>query len=149
MKTWIKRTGLALCGAALVVGGFVVWNGKSHHGDWSAEDTAKVKTRIVEKATDKLDLDASQTQKLGVLADKIILQHQALKGRTDMPTQVSTFIKGGKFDRQGAASLVSEKTQLIQTASPELIVALGDFYDGLKPEQQAKVRGMLEKMKRR
>ena len=43
-------------------------------------------------------------------------------------------------DRAKAKNLVEAKTGAITTQSPEVIAAMADLYDSLKPEQQAKVR---------
>ena len=47
---------------------------------------------------------------------------------------------GATFDRAKAKALIDDKTGADQSKSPELIAAIGDFYDSLKPEQQEKVR---------
>jgi hypothetical protein len=38
---------------------------------------------------------------------------------------------------------VTEKTSALQLKSPEVIAALGDFYDSLNPTQQQKVRDFM------
>lgn len=148
MQTWIKKAALTLFGVALIAGGLTACSGRGSHGNWTAESMSKAKTKMVDRAANKLDLDAAQKQKLSALADKVEAQHQAIKGTTDVRTQAAAFVSGAQFDRKGASELVSEKTRLIQAAGPELITAFGDFYDVLKPEQQTKVREMAQKMKR-
>ena len=59
--------------------------------------------------------------------------------------EMQALIKGEKFDRAGAQALVDQKANALRTASPEVITAMGDFYDSLKPEQQAKVRAFMER----
>jgi hypothetical protein len=39
---------------------------------------------------------------------------------------------------------VGEKMAAVNAKSPEVIAALGDFYDSLAPAQQAKVRDFME-----
>ena len=107
----------------------------------SDEDAAKMKTKLIDKASSKLDLDEAQKAKLGVLADKLREQRKALVGTTTDPrAEIASLVAGPSFDRAKAKTLVDDWTGAIATKSPELIAALADFYDSLKPEQQAKVR---------
>jgi len=156
MKPWLKRTlvgVVTLFGAVTLVGAL---GGCSHHGHgrqgWSTmseEDAAKMKARLVQRAADKLDLDEAQKAKLGVLADKLREQRNALVGDTRDPrAELQALIAGTTFDRAKAQGLVQAKTQAVQAKSPEVIAAMADFYDSLKPEQQAKVREALQRGRR-
>ena len=147
MRTWIRRTFIGIFGAAALFGTLAAC---SHHGPrhgWQAmsdEDAAKLKTRLVEKAGSKLDLDEAQKGKLGVLADKLREQRNAFVGDTRDPrAELSGLMAGATFDRAKAQALVQAKTGAVQSKSPEVIAAMADFYDSLKPEQQAKVREFL------
>ena len=40
---------------------------------------------------------------------------------------------------------LGQKLAAVNTQSPEVVTALGDFYDGLNADQQAQVRGFLAK----
>jgi periplasmic protein CpxP/Spy len=161
MKTWIKRT---LVGAASVIGLAALFgalsgcghhSGRHHHASgWSAmsdEDAAKLKARFVERAGSKLDLDEAQKAKLAVLADRLREQHTALVAgggadpRADPRAEWRSLFAGATFDRSKAEALVSSKTGAVQAKSPAVITALGDFYDSLKPEQQAKVREFMSR----
>jgi Spy/CpxP family protein refolding chaperone len=142
MKTWLKRTLFGLFGATLVLGGLAAC-GRHHHGGqaMTEEDFTKLKTRVVDKAGAKLDLDAAQKAKLGLLADKLREQRTALMTSGGDPrAELQAIVAGASFDRARAKALVDGKTAAVQQRSPELIAAAADFYDSLKPEQQAKVR---------
>ena len=146
MRPWIKRTLFGLFGASLVLG--VAACGHRHDGGWqaSAEDQAKFRGKMIERVSGKLDLDAAQKAKLGVLADKLQEQRTALKGKTVSPrAEVEALVAGDKFDRTRAQALVTEKTAAITGKSPEVIAAAGDFYDSLTPAQQTKVREFMQK----
>jgi 4-alpha-glucanotransferase len=92
------------------------------------------------------DLDEAQKAKLGVLADKLREQRNALVGNTSDPrAEMASLVAGPTFDRAKAKSLVEAKTGAITSKSPEVIAAMADFYDSLKPEQQAKVREFMAK----
>jgi protein CpxP len=151
MKTWIKRTLIGVFGATVLFGGMAACSHRGHYGSygWGAmneEDAAKMKTRMIEKAASRLDLDEAQKTKLGVLADKLRAQRNALVGATTDPrAELQSLVAGPTFDRAKAKSLVDAKTGAITTQSPEVIAAMADFYDSLKPEQQAKVREFMAK----
>ena len=147
MRPWIKRTLYGLFGATIVLGGITACGHRvGHHGmHASAEDQAKFRTKLVERVADKLELNADQKAKLGVLADKLQAQRAALQGKAANPrAEVEALVAGDKFDRARAQALVSEKTAAITTGSPEVIAAAGDFYDSLTPAQQTKVREFMQ-----
>ena len=161
MKTWIKRSLNGLAAAATLFGGLATWahsqgygqgmgrsmgHGMGHgmnHG-WrtmSADDAAGMKARVVDRVGRELDLDAPQKAKLGLLADKLREQRNALVGTTTDPrAELQSLMAGASFDRNKATALIQDKVGAVTTKSPEVVAAMADFYDSLKPEQQAKVR---------
>jgi periplasmic protein CpxP/Spy len=149
MKTWIKRTLIGLFGATLLVGGLTACGHRGHSHDGgviSAEDSAKWRERFTERAGKELQLDDGQKQRLGVLFDKMREQRNALMGANGNPrAEFGSLIAGEKFDRSRAQALVQEKTTAVRDKSPEVITALAEFYDSLKPEQQQKLRDFLAK----
>ena len=150
MKTWIKRTLFGLFGATLLVGGLTACGHREHRAmNWqpmNEADAAQMKAKMVERIGSKLDLDEAQKAKLGVLADKLREQRNALVGSTTDPrAEVRSLVAGPTFDRAKAKALVGEKTAALNGKSPEVIAAMADFYDSLKPEQQAKVREFMAK----
>ena len=150
MKPWIKRTLIGIFGASVLFGGLAAC---SHRGDYargwqsmSEEDAARMKAKMVDRVGSKLDLDEAQKAKLGVLADKLREQRNALVGSTTDPrAEMASLVAGPTFDRAKAKSLVEAKTGAVTSKSPEVITAMADFYDSLKPEQQAKVRDFMAK----
>jgi len=111
----------------------------------SAEDRTKFRERMIERVSNKLDLNADQKQRLVVLADKLHEQRTAFAGQAGDPrAQVQALVAGDKFDRARAQALVSEKTTAVTAKSPEVIAALADFYDSLTTAQQAKVRDFMQ-----
>ena len=147
MRPWIKRTLYGVFGASILIGGLSAC-GHHHGGGWqmSEADSAKMRERMIERASSKLDLDATQKQKLAVLADKLKEQRMALVGTaTDPRAELQALVAGTKFERERAQGLVEAKTGALRSKSPEVIAAAGDFFDSLKPEQQQKVRELLSK----
>lgn len=149
MKSWIRRTLIGVFGASVLFGGLAACSHRGHHGyGWqgiSDEDAAKMKARMVDKVGSRLDLDEAQKAKLGALADQLRAQRQALVAGSDPRADIQSLVAGNTFDRAKARAFVDAKTGAIQSKSPELIAALGDFYDSLKPEQQQKVRDFMSR----
>jgi len=148
MKTWIKRTLYGLFGATLVVGGL---SGCGHRQDshgWrmNAEESEKMRGKMVERVSSKLDLNADQRQRLTVLGEKLHAQRTALVGQTFSPrAEMQALVAGEKFDKARAQALVAEKTAALQSGSPAVVSAMADFYDSLNAAQQQKVRDFMQR----
>lgn len=140
MKPWIKRSLIGLTSITVLLGGLTACGHRDHGRAWSDERVAEMRVKVVDRISGKLDLNAEQKAKLGVLADKLREQRNALVAGGDPRSEFASVIAGATFDRAKAKTLVDAKTGAISTKSPEVIGAMADFYDSLKPEQQAKVR---------
>lgn len=147
MKTWIKRTLYGLFGASLLVGGIAACSHRTHGSDmaqWSAQDAAKWRERVIERAGKELQLDDTQRQRLGTLFDTLREQRNVVVGSTTNPrAEVLTLVAGAQFDQARAQALVDEKTNAIRSASPQTISAMAAFYDSLNVTQQQKVRDFM------
>jgi protein CpxP len=149
MKPWLKRTVVGLFGASALLGGVAACSNIPHgHHGWHAsgdEDIAKFKARAVDKLADRLALDAAQKARLAALMDRVHEQRVALRGATDPRQDLLSLVKDGTFDRWHAQDLVNTKLQAVRDKGPQVIAAMAEFYDGLKPEQQQKVRDYLQR----
>ena len=149
MKRWLKRTLIGVFGASVLFGSLAACSHHRHHGyggqNMSEEDAAKMRARMMDRVSSRLDLDEAQKAKLGVVADQLRAGRQALRGTTDPRSEVQSLVAGNTFDRAKAKQLIDAKTSTVQSKSPELIAAFGDFYDSLKPEQQQKVRDFMQR----
>ncbi len=148
MKRWIKRTLFGVFGLSILLGGFAAYSHghKMRYASMTPEQQAQHRAKAVDRIAAKLELDAGQKAKLNVLADKLQAQYAALHTPGTNPRdQVKAMVAGAKFDRAAAQALVTEKTGAIQGKSPEVIAALGDFYDSLNPAQQQKVRDFMSR----
>jgi protein CpxP len=147
MKPWIKRSLVGLAAVTLIVGGIAVFGGHNGHArGWSDEKITEMRGDAIEKVGRKLELNADQKQKLGVLADEMIASGKAFKGDVADPrATIQTLVAGDKFDRTKAQALMDQKMQVMQIGSPKILKAFGDFYDSLNAAQQAQVRERLEK----
>ncbi len=145
MKSWIKRL-IGLAAVTVVLGGLTACGSRGYNGNWSDERITEVRGKVVEKISDKLELNSDQKAKLGVLGDEMIASRKAFRGdSTDPRADLQTLIAGDKFDRAKAQALLDKKTQLVQGNGPKMLSAFGDFYDSLTPEQQKQVREKMDK----
>jgi Spy/CpxP family protein refolding chaperone len=149
MKTWIKRTLIGIVGGAVLLGGLAAC-GQRHEG-WhrsqiSQEDAAKWRERVLERAGKELQLDAGQKLKLGAAFDQL-RQHRntVVASLADPRAELRALVGGERLDRARAQAWVDEKTQVLRGDSPRTIGALADFYDSLRPDQQAKLRTWLDR----
>lgn len=149
MKTWLKRTLIALASASVLLGGVAACSHQRHHGVHAAmteADLTQLKARFIQKASDKLDLDAAQQARLAVLADAVKDQRAALLAGTANPrADLQALVAGPQFDRARALALVEGKTGALRDKAPAVVTALADFYDSLKPEQQQKLRELMDR----
>ncbi len=148
MKTWIKRSLIGVFAAAVLAGGLAACAPR-HHG-WgsthSAEDAARWRERLVDRAGRELQLDDAQKLKLGLLFDRVREQRNTLVGGASSPrAELRALVDGERFDKARAQALIDDKTQALRNGSPQTITALADFYDSLKPEQQQKLRDWMDK----
>ena len=109
MKPWIKRTLIGVFGASVLVRRPGRLLAPRHHGyGWQAmseEDAAKMKATMVDTVGSRLDLDEAQKAKLGVLADTLREQRNALVGSTTDPrAEMQSLVAGPTFDRAKAQS---------------------------------------------
>ena len=145
MKPWIKRSLIGLTSVTVVLGGLTACGSRDQARGWSDERITEVRGKAIEKISDRLDLNADQKAKLGVLADQMIASRKALRGNTDPRTDLQALVAGDKFDRSKAQQLLDQKLQAAQGNGPQMLSAFGDFYDSLNPEQQKQVREKLER----
>lgn len=146
MKPWIKRSLIALTSVTVVLGGLSACGSRGDHArGWSDERITEVRGKAIEKISSRLDLNADQKAKLGVLADQMIASRKAFRGNGDPRTDLQTLVAGDKFDRSKAQQLLDQKLQAAQGSGPQMLSAFGDFYDSLNPEQQKQVREKLER----
>ena len=145
----LRRTLSLLAIALLGLGGLAAC-GQRHEG-WqrsqiSQEDAAKWRERVLERAGKELQLDAGQKLKLGAAFDQL-REHRntVVAGLADPRAELRALVGGERLDRARAQTWVDEKTQLLRGDSPRTIGALADFYDSLRPEQQATLRAWLDR----
>ena len=145
MKPWIKRSLIALTSVTVVLGGLTACGSRGDHArGWSDERVTEMRGKAVEKISSKLELNAGQKAKLGVLADEMVASRKAMRGESgDFRSDLQALVAADKFDRTKAQQLLDQKTQALQGSGPKVLAAFADFYDSLNPEQQKQVRERL------
>lgn len=145
MKPWLKRVLYGVVGLSILGGGVAAYSHghRMSYASMTPEQMAQHRSKAVDRIAAKMALNADQKAKLNVLADKLQAQYLALHGQAKPRAQVAALVAGPKFDRTAAQALVSEKTGALTMKSPEVIAALGDFYDSLDATQQQKVRDFM------
>lgn len=150
MKTWLKRTLIGAFGATVLLGGLAACAHREHHR-WQAmsdADVTQMSERVVDKASRKLDLDAAQKAKLTALADVLRAQRKTFVDGGDPRAQWAGFVSGTTFDRAGARAWIDAKTGAMQGATAPAVEAFGEFYDSLRPAQQAQLRELMARGRR-
>ena len=152
MKPWIKRTLIGVFGTAVLFGGLSACAHRHHGGMMGEADMTQMRERFIDKASRELALDAAQKAKLGLLADAIKAQRNALMGDATNPaanpstnprTELAALMAGSQFDRSRAQALVDSKTGALRDKAPAVVAAMADFFDSLQPAQQQKVRDFI------
>jgi Spy/CpxP family protein refolding chaperone len=149
MRRWIRRSLIGLAGAGLLLGslgGLAACGHRHHHGaaPMSEADLQRLRERVIDKASRELQLDEAQRARLGLLADALQAQRRALSAGGAQPrAELQALLAGERFDRARAQALVDGKATAVKEGAPSVISAFGDFFDGLRPEQQEKLRGYL------
>jgi len=147
MKPWIKRSLIALTSVTVVLGGLTACGSRGDHArGWSDERVTEMRGKAVERISSKLELNAEQKAKLGVLADEMVASRKAMRGESgNFRNDLQALIAADKFDRTKAQQMLDQKAQALQGSGPKVLAAFADFYDSLNPEQQKQVRERLER----
>ena len=125
--------------------------GCGRHGgaDMTPEQKAERRDWFVNRATDKLLLNAEQKPLLAALLDQLAAQRQVMMGQTtDLRAELRSWFAGSSFDAARAQALVNDKASALQGKSPDVIAALAAFYDSLNPAQQQKLRDFMDRGRR-
>ena len=142
MKTRTRYV-LAIVGA---VGIAVTVAACGHHARYHGPEDYAV--RHIERLGKKLNLDEAQTARLNAVSETLRKSREAVRSRHEETRKAAlALLDQPKLDRQRATNLVQQTVRDINERTPEMIAALGEFYDSLTPPQQQKLRAeMKERM---
>ncbi len=138
-----KRILLVIGGAAiattLVAGGRHFYGDHNYHADW-----------MVHKVTEELELNEAQQLKLGHVRDVMLdARKQIHDSRKETRESILELLSQTEMDRQRVLALFNERTEAIRGRAPQVVDAIGDFYDSLDTAQREELREhVTEKMDR-
>ena len=100
---------------------------------------------ITSYISSELELNDAQQEQLSTLGNTVMSLKQELKAQGQpLHSDIDALLKADKFDQQKALQMIEAKTAYVNQSAPEVIAALGNFLDGLNPEQKTEVLEFLE-----
>ena len=91
----------------------------------------------MEKVTNELDLNDAQKSKLELVRKEVLAARQEIRADRDQTrNEVLAMLEQPQLDRQKVLAMVEQKTSSINQQAPQVVNALGDFYDSLSTEQR-------------
>ena len=140
-----KRAIIVITSGVLLIGGVAACKHKMHsaspeeRGEW-----------VVEKVSKELELNDNQRVKLVAVKDELLDVRKTMRGdRQQARTEVLAMLKQPTLDREKMNAMISQKMATINTRSPAIVDAIGNFYDSLDDSQRAELSEFIEdKMER-
>ena len=119
-----KRSLIYIMGGALITIGVGAW--------------------VVQKVTSELELDQVQQARLEAVKDEFLDMRTDMRSdREQTRADVLTMFEQSTFDRDKANAIVAQYVDKVNTRSPQIIDAIGDFYDSLNDEQRTELNGFI------
>jgi len=135
---------LVVVALLVLVGGGLAW--AKHQGFCRHGGMEWIQGRI----SSRLNLDATQQQKLGDLGTTLIgLRDQWRDTREQRQNELTALLEAPSLDRERAASLLESWHREWAERGPELVAAFADFSDSLSAEQREQLREFIEKRRGR
>ncbi|MDH4273774.1 MAG: Spy/CpxP family protein refolding chaperone [Gammaproteobacteria bacterium] len=132
----------ALLVATVVVVGSLIATGCNH---WRHKSPDEHAAYLVEKATKKLALNATQVAKLNILRDQLLeVAKEHKQTHAQMHADALSLLSQPTFDRQRVIGMVDERTKMVNAKAPAIVNAFGDFYDSLDASQQSTLKEFVE-----
>jgi periplasmic protein CpxP/Spy len=134
----------------LVATGVVITGTLAACGHHRYHDPEKRGEWFVEKVTDELQLNESQQTKLENVRQEILTVRKEMHAdRQSTHDEILAMLDQPQLDRQKVLSMVEQKTGSINQYVPQVVNALGEFYDSLSAEQRKELREHVAKMDER
>lgn len=141
MKPTTKRIVILLATATVITGTLAACGHHRYH------DPEKRGEWIVEKVTDELELNESQKTKLEAVRTEILTARKDVRvDRQKTRDEILAMLDQPQLDRQKVLSMVEQKTVSINQHAPQIVNALGEFYDSLSDEQRKELREHVAEM---
>lgn len=108
----------------------------------------KVADFVVEEVSEELNLTEAQLVSLNKVKDVLLGMHEDMHGdRETHKSRILSLIDQPVLDQATALTMFKQKSDYLNDKAPEVIAALGEFYDGLNAEQQAVLKQRIEEHK--
>lgn len=135
MKPISKRLVILVASGAVIVGTLAACGHHRYH------DPEKRGEWLVEKVTDELELNETQQAKLETVRQEILTVRKDFReDRQNTREEILVMLDQAQLDRQKVLSMVEQKTVSINQHAPQIVNALGEFYDSLSDEQRKELR---------
>jgi Spy/CpxP family protein refolding chaperone len=100
---------------------------------------------MVEKISSELELTEPQVEKLEDVRDQMMnARKQMHQERKIAREDISNLLGPSSLDRDQSLAMINQRLDAIRDKAPQLVNALGDFYDSLTPEQRAELKERIE-----
>jgi len=132
-----KRALIIGVSIATLLAGASVFAGRANHNH---------SERIIERVSDRLDLNEGQRSDLEQLHSELREMHTLLHGdREELTQELQQMLNLASFDQSAALAMIEQRTQAVQNNAPDLVNAAAVFMDGLSVEQKADISAFIEK----
>lgn len=133
---WIALPLVVVMGTGAAVAGYKQYGG--HHNP----------ERMVQRISEKLDLNDDQKSKLGAVKDALIEGKKAFRQeRTEAIDEVIAEVKKSEMDESRIMELIEERTSKIDVIAPGVVAPLVEFHKSLDDGQREKIVNLLEAMR--
>ena len=134
-----KRSLIFLTGGALLAMGVVACNHGMHFG--TPEERSEW---MVQKVTGELELDQTQQARLAAVKDEFLDMRRDMRSdREQTRADLLAMLQQPTLDRDKANAIVAQYVDKVNTRTPQIIDAVGDFYDSLNDDQRAELNGFI------
>lgn len=104
--------------------------------------------RMVERISDRLDLNAGQREKLEVIKDALMASRQELhQEREKVMNQVITEVQKPQMEASRIMDLIDERKARVDDIAPRLLEPIVEFHNSLDDKQRGKIVNLLEAMR--
>jgi Spy/CpxP family protein refolding chaperone len=135
-----KRTFVYITGASLLALGVVACKHGMYYG--SAEERGEW---VVQKVSNELELDQTQQARLEAVKDEFLNMRRSMRSeREQTRADVLAMLQQPTLDRNRANAIVAQYVENINTRSPLIVDAIGNFYDSLNDAQRAELTAFIE-----
>lgn len=135
-----KRTIIYITGGALLIGAVVACNHGMHYG--TAEERGEW---MLQKVSKELELNEIQQSRLAEVKDEFLGIRSTMRSdREQTRADVLAMLQQPTLDRDKANAIIGQHLETLNSRTPVIIDAIGNFYDSLDDAQRAELRAFIE-----